>query len=380
MHKLESFALSCGSKISKPHIEKTFYPILDKKFICVSQKALSQAEDYEYFDDVVFHIKPYLDQNDIKIFELGDSSRKPLFYSKGYRHLNRLQASYVLDRSLLYLGNLNLYSHIASHYSKPVITPLNNQYVNTIKPYWADDEYCKLITPDVETKPTFSPQENPKTINQIPPEVVASAVLDCLSIEHSLDKIETIYTGEEYNNQIIDVVPGSYRVDQMNINGVVNLRMDKHFDLNFLAACSNLQSINIVTDKAIPAEHLNLLKNKINFISIFVDHKTTHEDINLFSSIGKPLNLLCKDTKKINEIRLKFIDHQIKIYGKKSKKDLKTRTYSNLKFLSKRNVISHGQVFNSYLSLSLNENTSTVKNQKEFWEDLPFCRVFKENS
>ena len=92
------------------------------------------------------------------------------------------------------------------------------------------------------------------------------------------------------------------------------------------------------------------------------------------------MNLLCKDQKNINKIRFKFIDYDIKLYGKKTKKDLKTKTFSDLKFLSKRNIIANGTVFNSYLSLSLGTNTSTVQDQKDFWEDLPFCRVFRESS
>jgi len=380
MHKLQSFALSCGSKISKPHIERTFYPVLDRKFICVSQKSLCQSEDYDYYDDVIFHIKPYLEKEGVQIIEIGNSDKNPLFYSKNYRHLNRLQSSYLISNSLLYLGNLNLYNHIASYYEKPAISPLNNQYHDTIKPYWDRNNLCKIITAKTNLKPTFSETESPKTINEVPPELISSYVLDSLSISHNLNKIETIYTGDEYKTQIVDLVPGQFNLPSMNLKGAVNLRMDKFFDLNFLQSCVVLDSINLVMDKHIPLEYLNLIKDKINFISIFIDHKTPKEYIELLSSLGKPLNLLCLDSKKLKEIQLKFIDYQVKVFGKKSKKDLKAKNYSDLKFLSKRNIIANGKAYNSYLSLSLDKNISTVKDQKEFWEDLPFCRVFRESS
>mgnify|MGYP003632851636 CR=1 FL=1 len=380
MHKLESFALSCGSKISKPHIEKTFFPIVDKKFICVSQQSLSQAEDYDFIDDVIFHIKPYLDKEGIKIFEIGQSKKNQIFYSKSYSHLNVLQTSYLISNSLLYLGNLNLYTHLASYYGKPSVVPLNNQYSEIVRPYWSKEDECKLLTPDTDLKPYHSAQESPKTINQLQPEEVACAVLDSLSITHSLDKIETVHTGEDYLNQIIDIIPGPFDVSGMNLDGLINLRMDKVFDLKFLSRCSSIKKFNLVSRNIIPIEYLNLLKDKIESISFFIDNQTEQQDINILSSIGKPLNLLCEDVKNINEIRLKFIDYQVKIFGKKSKKDLNVKAYSDLKFISKKNIISNGQAYNSYLSLSVGENTSQVKNQKEFWEDLPFCRVFREKS
>ena len=380
MHRMESMALSAGAKISKPFIDKTFYPIVDKKFICVSRKAECNAKEYDFLDDVIFHIKPYLDDNGIAIYEIGNSgSKKRIFYAKDFCHLNRLQCSYVISKSLLYLGNYNLYTNIASYLQKPYICPMNVEYVDVFKPYWSDDKNSEIMIPDSDLKPSFSLQEHPKTINKINPEDVAIRVLDSLGIKHSLDKIKTIFCGEEYTQSIIDVVPGSYNIQGMNVSGPVNIRMDKVFDLNFLAQCSQLSHINIVTDKTIPNNVLNLFGENLKLISFFVDKNTNEEDISLIISKGTPLNLLCTNQKDISDIRLKFIDHQVKLFGHKTKKDLKTNTYSDLKFLSKRNIIANGQVFNSYLSLALGKNVSQVKNQKEFWEDLPFCRVFREN-
>ena len=379
MHKLESFALSCGSKIAKPTIEKQFFPIVDKKFICISQNAETDSKNYDFFDDVIFHIKPYLDQNNISILEIGKPKRAPIFYCKNLSHLNRMQSAYVISKSLMYLGNYNLYTNIASALNKKTICVLNNDYVETIKPYWGN-ENCKILLPNTDLKPSLLPQENPKTINDIAPEEVASNVLDSLGIDHDLDKISTIFNGEEYRNSIIDLVPGNFNLQSMNVNGAVNIRMDKSFDLNFLHQCNALSKINLVSDKVIPLQYLNFLKDKIEMISFFVSSKTTQEDINQLEAIGKPINLLCKDQKNISKIRFKFIDYDIKLYGKKTKKDLKTKTFSDLKFLSKRNIIANGTVFNSYLSLSLGTNTSTVQDQKDFWEDLPFCRVFRESS
>ena len=207
MHKLESFALSSGSKISKPHIEKCFYPTKNKKFICISSQSESESKSYDFFNDVIFHIKPYLEENNISVYQIGNSDSRKIFYSEDYLHLNRLQSSYLISKSLLYLGNYNLYANIASHMQKPFVFPTNIEYIESFKPYWAEKDKFAILSPESDLKPSFSPQEHPKTINMINPEDVAIKVLDLLNIKHSLSKIETIFVGDEYKQNIIDIVP-----------------------------------------------------------------------------------------------------------------------------------------------------------------------------
>lgn len=376
MHKLESFALSTGTKISKPFIEKSFYPIVDKKFICVSKESVSNSKSYDFFDDVLFHIHPYLEAEGIKIIEIGKSKLPKAFYSKDLSNLNRLQTNYVINKSLLYIGNNNFYSNIASYYNKPTICPSNKDYIEIAKPYWGDS---KIINPDIDVKPTFMNEEKPKTINKIQPEELSILVLDSLGIKHDLNKIKTIYTGDHYFNQVIDLVPcGSFPNQQLP--NKLNVRMDKSYNLNFLLMCGRFKELNIVTDKVIPIEYLNQIKDSIDRITFIVSKKTKISEIKALESSGKKLFLITESKKDLNKTRLKFIDYQIHLLDKKTKKDLNVNVYSDLIFLSKRNIIFEGSMYNSYLSLSKKQNTSTVENSKEFWDDLSFCRVFKKTS
>lgn len=383
MHKLESFALSCNSKIGKPFIEKCFYPIVSKKYICISKEHEFSSESYDYFDDVIFHIKPFLDKNNIDIIEIGKSKSKPTFYSKNYSHVTPNQANYILSKSLLYFGNNNYYLHTASALDKKTVCPSKLDYVETWKPYWSN-EGCTVILPDVanETKPLFSNEENPKTINTILPEVLAKSILDSLGIENDMDTIETIYTGETYNDLsgVVDFLPGPYDPGSIKIQDSICVRLDKEHDLNFLLKCAPFSKITISTNKTISPQILNHLKDKIVLLNLFVDKKTTLEDIKNLESIGKPLNLFCKDSKNIQSIRLKFIDYNIYEYGKKSKKDLNVKAFSDLTFLSKKNIIQQAKVFNSYLSCKEMSNTSTVKDDPSFWEDLPYFRIFRKKA
>ena len=380
MHKLESFALSVGSKIDKPQIETCFYPVVDKQFICISKESSAESKKYDFFDDVIFHIKPYLDKQGISIIEIGKSEDAPVFYTKDLRALNRMQSNFVLNKSLLYFGNLNFYSHVASHFNKPTVCPIRNDYIDSIKPYWSKNESCILLKKDTKLKPSFLDKENPKTINDVKPEAIASNILDLLKIDHQLSDISTIFTGPQYNNSIVDLIPGNYNPAQISLPKTTNIRMDKSFNYNFLLACSKLKNLILVTDKVIDKRIHHLIKDCLSQVTFFVNKDTTNTDIDSILSIGKPVLFFCKDKKNIKDIRLKFLDHDIAYYSTLTKKDLNHKDLKELKFLSKRNIIHEGSPFNSYLSMSQGKNVSKPKDCKEFWEDLSFCRVYKEKS
>jgi len=382
MHKLESFALSCGSKISRPTIDECFYPILEKKYICISQNSTSASKSYDYYDDVMFHLKPYLDDNKISVIELGSSGKPQIYYSKPYTHINHLHSSYVLKKCLMYVGNDNLYSHISSHYGKSVVSPYNYSYVDTEKPYWSNKGNLRIIEPPIKKRPFFIDQENPKSINLVHPEEISKEVLSSLNIEHQLDTVSTLFTGELYLDKSLDIIPGKYNPNALKIDCTPNVRMDKSFDLDFLLKCKEIKSFNIVTDQLISIDILNYLKDNINGISVFIDHQTRKEDVELIQSSGCALKLLTLESENLSELRLKFIDLNVIEYNLNFPDLPEIPNDSTIKFLSKRNIISDGSVYNSYYSLALGRNSHTIDQSKikDFKEDIHFCRVFKETS
>ena len=233
--------------------------------------------------------------------------------------------------------------------------------------------------PESKFKPSNNAKEFPKTIDDIKPEEIAVNILNLLKIKNNVKNIKTIFMGAEYNKPSLDVVPGSYSIPQA-IKEPVNLRLDKNFDLNFLNECYKLSSINLVTESPIPISYLSPIKDNINSISFFIKSQTKIEEISAMEKLGKPLNLLCRNSKKISSIRLKFIDYDIKLFENSSRENLKVDDYQNLKFLTKRNVLHNGQMFNSYISSHLDKNISNVIDDKRFWDDLPFFRIFEEKS
>ena len=71
MHLLERYALSCSVKIDKPAIEEQFYPLTQDRFIVLHASSGMQSKNYDYYNEVVDLIKPYLDRENIKILQIG---------------------------------------------------------------------------------------------------------------------------------------------------------------------------------------------------------------------------------------------------------------------------------------------------------------------
>jgi ADP-heptose:LPS heptosyltransferase len=78
MHLIEQYALSCGVKIDKPHIETCFYPIAENKYITLHASSGMQAKNYDYYNDVMEMILPHLNSQGIKVIQIGGKEDKTI--------------------------------------------------------------------------------------------------------------------------------------------------------------------------------------------------------------------------------------------------------------------------------------------------------------
>lgn len=378
MHKLESQALSSASKIHKPFVYQSYTPIVFDHFICLSKDFINDSKHYDYYDDVVFHIKPYLDEKNIKIIELGSNNENHVFYTENFKNKNINQSAYILNKSILYFGNYNIYSNIASSFNKKTICPVNNDYVNTFKHYWGEEDKDVLLSAKTSIKPSFSNSESPKTINNNLPEEISCKILDSLGISHNLNNVKTLHIGPNYKNPILDILPSGILQSDVNHNGTINIRMDKFFDLDFLYSCTSLKSFNILTNRTIPEIILNKLKSNIKEISFFIDSKTSYQEIETLRSSGHKVNLFCSNKNELKKLRLKFIEDIIELNLTPTKEDFKHKFNNKLKFLSKKNILKDGQLYNSYVSCEKKNNSAFISNSSNFWSEIDSYRIYEE--
>ena len=60
MHLVEQYALSCGVKIDRPSIETSYFPVVPDKYITLHASNRIQSKTYDYYNDVMDLLHPYL--------------------------------------------------------------------------------------------------------------------------------------------------------------------------------------------------------------------------------------------------------------------------------------------------------------------------------
>ena len=209
MHIVEQYAINCGAKINKPFIREEFFPLTFDKYITLHSPNKFPSRDYDYWQEVIDLIHPFLLKNNIKIIQIGSPDER--MYSKCVRTngmTNYKQLAYIIKNSLLHVGVDSLPIHLASIYDKKILAIFSNVYKEISKPYWGSSDNQILIQSDRKNKkPSFSTFEEPKTINNISPSEISSKILNLLGIKNDLIKYEYIHLGKEFNRYKIDQIP-----------------------------------------------------------------------------------------------------------------------------------------------------------------------------
>ena len=79
MHLIEKYSLETGLKIGKPDVYEKFYPLpFSGKYVTQYVEQGIPSMQYDYWEDVIEIINPYLKANDIKILNLNPMKVKQM--------------------------------------------------------------------------------------------------------------------------------------------------------------------------------------------------------------------------------------------------------------------------------------------------------------
>lgn len=346
MHLIERYATSCGVKIGKPYIYDTYFPITLDKYISFQPFSKYPSKNYDYWEEVVAIISPFLQKENIHILHIGAKDDKPVNNTINLCGQTKItQAAYIIKNALMHVGADSFAAHIASGYGKKIVALYSNNNINNVKPYWTKPEDMILLEPKIGKKPQYSVNEMPKSINSIKPEVIAESILKLLNIQfNSLPK--TIHIGQEYLNKTLEIIPDKpLNPAQIGIDNVV-VRMDYHFDEQVLEFYLQNKKCIIITDKPISDILLKKYKSNIPQLIYVIEKDNNPEFAKILKSNGiNTVYLSYLSEEELNPFKLNYMD-----YGLILRKDYpkeKINFNNNSYFKSSRIILSSEGQFNS---------------------------------
>jgi hypothetical protein len=376
MHVLEAFATSSGLKISKPYIYDKYYPLNFEKYIIIeTNDAKYQSRNYDYWQEVINLILPKLKENNINILQFCGQNDPRLINTYTVVGCTINQKAYLIKNSMVYIGSNSLGLQLASNYNKKIIGLYGNIYPSQNKPYWSKQEDLTLIQAfDQKSKPSYAPQENPKVINNIKPDVLARAILNNLNINYDI-KVKFSSIGFGYMNKTIELVPNMLVNPSSFGASSIIVRMDIEFNENVLQSQLSQSKCLILTNKTISE---NLIKNYKSNITQIV-YKIEKENDPSFVSFLKSENIsfvLISDLseEEINNIKINYMD--LGLILKLNHKNKNDYDHKNIKYYKSNHfILSNNKLYMSEAAVEkdlpikdFNENIQEIIDTDKFWK------------
>lgn len=372
-HLIEEYAKSLGVKIGKPVLVDHYYPTLDDKYITIHTDDKIDSKNYEYFPQVINLLKPILNKNGYKIYQIGGPQDPKLPNVDGsFLNLNYKQSSYLIKNSKLHIGIDSLPIHIASIYDIPIVALYSHIYPSNAYPYWSTKKNICIIEADRNgNKPSFGYQESPKTIRTIKPEDIANSALKLLDINNIVN-FNTLNIGNHYHIPIVEVIPNFTANIEDQKNNTLYIRADLHFDEQNIAFwCSNYK-VKIITDRIIPLDLLNYFSSKIEYV--FFKLKDTNVSFEYFEEVKKSkinFTICTNEKEKLSDLRNKFFDFKVD-YDNANDRALEFKKVE-CKFLTNKILISKGNFYPSEAHLKIDKKldgiNETIYDDNDFWKD-----------
>lgn len=323
MRLLDTYATNTGSTIDTPFIFSKYFPLPIEKYITIQTQTPYDSRNYEYWQEVIDILNPVLIKNNIKIVHTGlkdDKKYHGVIDILGQTNINQL--AFIIENSLLHFGADSFCVHLASHYNKPIVALYSISNPNVAGPHFGDKSKHILIKAYENVgnkKPSYSPNESPKSINTVKPEEIANHVLNLLNISPKLEH-STVFIGKAYQNTIIESIPSIIIPQKLFPNLLLNIRFDYINEIeekDYVCTLNNLNIRNcaIITDKPIEIEKLLQLKDKL--VNVFYDITFNKIDFNFINKVkfyGIKIDFIFnksknQDEQSLNSKKLELIEY-----------------------------------------------------------------------
>jgi len=386
MNLTEKMALDCGVKVSRPYLDRYFLPIKNDNYIIIDTRCKNANGEYDYFNDVLDLIKPYLKEANIDIFQIATDKNIKLACDKCFITINKKQENYLISKAKLLISNENYSLHIASVFNTKSIGLYSLFNPNNTRPVWNKDSQIILESHRDGNLPSYGrSNELPKTINFISPYAIAKNILDSLGIINDLGRFELVHLGKSFNQKIIEIVPDFISDANFMKERSINLRLDYISNLNssvFNYWMTN-RKVNIITNKDININMIAPYRNNILLMTVMLSANISEKFLKHCKAIGLKVKIFCDDKNKLEEYRFKFLNWEVHQDFENEGVLNKLDTLSQKsKFISSKILISKGKQFsckaNYFANKHLDNSEESVILSKEFEQEIEFFKIYNE--
>ena len=393
MRLLDTYALYCGAKIDKPFIYESYFPLPYNKYVTFQAETPYDSRNYAYWQDVIDMVAPTLSREGYQILQLGLAKEHP--YQRivpllGQTNLSQL--AYLIKGTSLHFGPDSFGVHLSSHYDKPIVSLYSISMPEVAGPHFGDKNkhvLFKAYERIGNKKPSYSPQESPKSINTIKPEEIANAIFKLLGINETIP-FETVFMGKRYSHNLIRELIPNHPAFMPMPEQPIELRYDLSHDEKMLAHhLQYWQKAVVITDIPINLDLLRAFKGHLGLITYFV---TLNDDARFAQSVvqlGIPLAIVSElPSEEVQKRKIRYYEfgviNEVAKPSVDSVKTLKDNGLENLYYRSCKIIASNGKIYGSHadviadLPLQADFEYHRVIDSPKFWQDLDFCTVIKK--
>lgn len=390
MRLIDTYSLATGSKIGKPYIYTAFFPLPYSKYITFQSGTTFDSRNYDYWQEAINALYKPLQDAGYTIVQVGVQKEKRLLNTADLRGQTTInQLAYLIKNSSLHFGPDSFCTHLAAAFDVPLVGLFSSMMPTVSGPCFGDKskQICLTSYDRVgNKKPSYSPNESPKSINLIRPEEISSAISKLLGLKQQ-ESYKTVFVGKRFNGQRLnDFVPNQV-VTPPRRDVPLEMRMDIHFDEQMLARQLSATPCIIITDKPINLNLLRHAKPRIPQIIYEITENDNPDFIRAVRSLGLNCTLISylpKDKiaeKKINYYEIGQI-HEIETSLQEAIEKLKNK--SSLLYKSNKIIHSDGRVYYSRAALmadipaSVDVEYQPIIDTPEFWKEVDYFYVVEK--
>lgn len=381
MKLIEAYSKESCVPIGKIDIFPRYFPLPFDKYITIHASSGMPAKNYSYWNEAI----SLVDLKDYKLIQIGEQGDEQIPNTVDLRGKTELnQTYYIIKNSALHISNDSFSAHVAGHFDIPQVCLYGSTSIANHSPYWFNKKSIFIESHRNGCKPSFSTEENPKTIDLIKPEQVAKAISDILSLSYT--KIETIFIGREYKKLVFEMVPTAV-VNFPHLDGIINIRGDYYFEPNNIFNQIAIRKSALVVNKPLDINILKQLSQNILRIIYMIEEGYDIGFIKQLHKSGLVYGLVTELTgEKLGKLKLDCFDFNPVInlsFPTKKNIDKDGKIVYNTYFKSQKGLLNKDSLFLSKAHYdagiaSKDFSEMTIIDNDSFWKDAENMWIFNK--